>query len=79
MVVLNVFRVFVEWFWNEWNVNLGYVCFEIGLIVLWNLDIVCCFLISWFVEGNRFEQSENNVIEVALKMVVEIVLLTDCW
>ena len=55
----------------------GYACFELGLIVGRDPDTVRCPAVSFFVEGDKFAESDKTVTDSRPALVVEIASTND--
>lgn len=73
-VVLNFTKALAT---HAQQVQDGYACFELGLIVARAPDTVCCPAISYFQSGERFAELENLVTETLPALVVEIASSND--
>ena len=73
-VVLNFTKALAT---HAQQVQDGYACFELGLIVARAPDTVYCPAISYFQSGERFAELENLVTETLPALVVEIASSND--
>ena len=67
--VLNLTKALADW--TEQS-RTGYACFEQGLVISRNPDTVFCPPISYFVNGNRWEEMDKAVTETCPALVVEV-------
>lgn len=67
--VLNLTRALADWVEES---RCGYACFELGLIIARNPDSVFCPPVSYFVDGNRWEEMDKALTETRPALVVEV-------
>lgn len=65
----NLARELAKWIQDR---EVGYACFELGIIVQRAPDTVVCPAISYFVEGSRWEEMDKIVTETRPAAVIEV-------
>jgi Uma2 family endonuclease len=65
----NLARELAKWIQDQ---DVGYACFELGIIVQRAPDTVVCPAVSYFVEGNRWEEMDKVVTEARPAVVIEV-------
>ena len=68
-VVQNLSRELAKWIQAT---EVGYACFELGIIVQRAPDTVVCPAVSYFVEGNRWDETDKVATEARPAVVVEV-------
>jgi Uma2 family endonuclease len=72
--VLNLSKALAEFAQES---QVGYACFELGLIVTRDPDTVRCPAVSYFLEGERFAMADATVTDARPALVVEIASTND--
>ncbi len=67
--VLNLSKALAEYVQNA---QMGYACFELGLVVMEGPDTVLCPAVSYFIEGERFSLSDELITDKKPALVIEI-------
>ena len=73
-VVRNLSRVLAQWIEDR---QVGYACFGLGIIVQRAPDTVVCPAISYFVAGNRWDETDKVVTDARPALVVEVASTVD--
>jgi len=68
-VIRNLSRFLAQWIEDK---QVGYACFELGVIVKRSPDTVVCPAVSYFVEGSRWEEVGKVVTQARPAVVIEV-------
>jgi len=68
-VIRNLSRFLAQWIEDR---QVGYACFELGIIVQRSPDTVVCPAVSYFVEGSRWEEVGKVVTLARPSVVMEV-------
>lgn len=73
-VIRNLSRVLAQWIEEK---TIGYACFELGIIVQRAPDTVLCPAVSYFVTGNRWDETDKVVTDARPAVVIEVASTLD--
>lgn len=73
-VIRNLSRALAQWIEEK---ETGYACFELGIIVQRAPDTVLCPAVSYFVTGNRWDETDKVVTDARPAVVMEVASTVD--
>ena len=73
-VIRNLSRFLAQWIEEK---QVGYACFEVGIIVQRAPDTVISPAVSYFVGGNRWEETDKVVTETKPALVIDVASTVD--
>jgi Uma2 family endonuclease len=73
-VIRNVSRILAQWIEDK---QVGYACFELGIIVQRAPDTVISPAVSYFVAGNRWAETDKIVTETKPALVIDVASTVD--
>ena len=68
-VIRNLSRFLAQWIEKK---KVGYACFELGIIVQRAPDTVICPSVSYFVSGNRWDETDKVVTDTKPALVIDV-------
>lgn len=68
-VIRNLSRFLAQWIEDK---QVGYACFELGIIVQRAPDTVICPAVSYFVSGNRWDETDKVITETIPALVIDV-------
>jgi Uma2 family endonuclease len=73
-VIRNLSRFLAQWIEDK---QVGYACFELGIIVQRSPDTVVCPAVSYFVTGNRWDETDKVVTDTKPALVIDVASTVD--
>jgi len=73
-VIRNLSRFLAQWIEEK---QVGYACFELGIIVQRAPDTVICPAVSYFVSGNRWDETDKIITETVPALVIDVASTVD--
>ncbi|MGZ0169087.1 MAG: Uma2 family endonuclease [Planctomycetales bacterium] len=73
-VIRNLSRFLAQWIEEK---QVGYACFELGIIVQRAPDTVICPAVSYFVGANRWEETDKIVTDTKPALVIDVASTVD--